>query len=178
MWQGVIKAWQTIQSGLEQQDPTTWDEITRQPLFGNRFLTNEQGLQWGTDARTNLKYWADQRIRTIKDLVKEDGTGWIPFPEHRNLKRSRTAPQLYTRILHSIPWQPIPTIPATQGLWVAAKDEDGRIQKIYHITRTDPMETAVYLKLKSEQLQLIENKAPLPAGQYSEVRIISCGGAK
>ena len=35
MWQGVMKAWSTIQSGLEQQDPQSWSEIVRQPIFGN-----------------------------------------------------------------------------------------------------------------------------------------------
>ena len=41
MWQGVMKAWNILQSGLEQQAPESWSEITHQPLFGNRFLTSE-----------------------------------------------------------------------------------------------------------------------------------------
>ena len=28
--------------------PASWSEIARQPLFKNRFLTNSQGIQWGT----------------------------------------------------------------------------------------------------------------------------------
>ena len=36
MWQGVMKAWNSIQSGLEQQPPESWAETMRQPLFGNR----------------------------------------------------------------------------------------------------------------------------------------------
>ena len=79
MWQGVVKAWNTMQTGIEQQDPTTWDEIIRQPLFGNRFLTDEQGMQWGTTPKTNLKFCAEKQITAIKDLVKEDGNGWKPF---------------------------------------------------------------------------------------------------
>ena len=57
MWQGVMRAWQTIQAGVEQMDPQTWTEITRQPLFGNRLLTNEVGIQWGTEPRSNLIRW-------------------------------------------------------------------------------------------------------------------------
>lgn len=140
MWQGVVKAWHTIQSGLEQQDPTTWDEIIRQPLFGNRFLTSEQGVQWGTDAKTNLKFWAEKGIRAIKDLIQEDGNGWKPFADLTVLRRSITSPQMYNRILHSIPWQPLPIIPSTIGLWIASKEEDGQIKKIYHINRSDPVE--------------------------------------
>lgn len=178
MWQGVVKAWQTIQSGIEQQDPTTWDEIIRQPICGNKFLTNTQGIQWGTEPQTNMKFWAEKKIRTIKDLVKADGNGWIPFAEQVSLRRSSTAPQLYIRVLNSIPWQPIPNIPSTQGLWIAAKEEDGHIQTVYHITKTDPMEATAYHKLKTEQLHQVESNCQLPIGQYSEVRIARCGGAK
>lgn len=178
IWQGVLKAWQIVQSGIEQQDPTTWDEIIRQPLFGNRLLTNEQGVQWGTGSRTNMKLWADRNIRAIRDIIKEDGIGWKPFEEQEGLQRSCTAPQLYIRVLRSIPWQPLPNIPSTQGLWVATKEEDGRIRKVYHITSTNPTETTVYTKLTTEQLQQIEVNQPLPEGQYSEVRVARCGGTR
>ena len=177
LWQGVLKAWQTIQSGIEQQDPTTWDEIIWQPLYGNRFLTNEQGIQWGTDSKTNMKYWAERAIWSIKDMVRDDGNGWKPFIEQEALKRSSTAPQLYNRILRSIPWQPRPFI-SMQGLWIAAKEEDGSIRTIYHITKTDPIEATVYDKTSSEQLQHIANSCPLPVGQFSEVRIARCGGPR
>ena len=143
LWQGVVKAWTTMQAGLEQQDPTTWDEISRHPLFGNRFLTNEQGVQWETDSRTNLKYWAEKNIWTIKDIIQEDGNGWKQMAELESLRRSVSAPRMYAKILRNIPWQPIPTIPSTQGLWVAAKEEDGTIQRIHHITKVAPMETSI-----------------------------------
>ena len=143
LWQGVVKAWTTMQAGLEQQDPTTWDEISRHPLFGNRFLTIEQGVQWETDSRTNLKYWAEKNIWTIKDIIQEDGNGWKQMAELESLRRSVSAPRMYAKILRNIPWQPIPTIPSTQGLWVAAKEEDGTIQRIHHITKVAPMETSI-----------------------------------
>lgn len=176
LWQGVLKAWHTMQGGLEQQDPTTWDEVIRQPLYGNRFLTNEQGLQWGTDPKTNLKYWAEKTIWTVKDIVQEDGNGWKPFADLEKLRRSSAAPQMYVRILNSIPWQSIPILPSTLGLWIATKEEDGSIYKVYHITRAEPLETTTYIKLATEQLQMTDNAGPFPAGQYSEVRIARCGG--
>lgn len=40
------------------------------------------------------------------------------------------------------------------------------------------MEFMVYIKLTSEQLILSANNNPLPIGQYSEVRVARCGGAK
>ena len=178
MWQGIMKAWCSIQSGLEQQDPTTCNEIARQPLFGNRFLTNEQGLQWGTESKTNLKFWADKNIQTIKDMVREDGQGWRPFAEHVSLRRSSTSPHQYIKIIQSIPWPPIPIIPTTRGLWIAQKVLDGSINQVYHVSNAEPIETSVHTKLPSEQLTLSASNIPLPAGQYSEVRVIRCGGAK
>jgi hypothetical protein len=178
MWQGVLKAWSTVQTGLEQQDPSSWDEITRQPLFGNRLLTDEMGIQWGTGTKTTLKFWAERNIWTIRDLIKEDGQGWRPLPELVSLRRSSLAPQHYTRIIRSIPWQPTPILPSLRGLWIAAKGEDGGIHNVYHINKTEPNITTAYARSNTEQLRLLAIDHPLPPRQYSEVRIARCGGAK
>ena len=65
MWQAVMRVWQTVQSGLEQQDPKSWAEIIRQPLFGNRLLTDDLGIQWGTEARSNLVRWLEKGLRSL-----------------------------------------------------------------------------------------------------------------
>ena len=62
------------------------------------------------------------------------------------------------------------------GLWIADKNEEGVIQTIYHITKTNPIEATKYRKLVTEQLQLMEHTCPLPEGQYSEIRIARCRG--
>ena len=135
-------------------------------------------MQWGTEAKTNLKFWAEKGIKAIKDLVKEDGNRWKSFPEFTVLRRSVTSPHMYHRILHSIPWQPIPIIPAMRGLWIASKEEDGRIRIVYHISKSNSEEITSYTRLPTEQLQLLERNCLLPVGQYCEVRIIRCGGEK
>ena len=112
------------------------------------------------------------------DIVNTDGNGWKPFAELTGLKRNITSPLMYHRIKQSLPWQPQPIIPSTRGLWIAAKEEDGQIRRIYHISKTTPVETTAYVRLPTEQLQLQENNCPLPEGQYSKVRIIRCGGPK
>jgi hypothetical protein len=89
MWQGVMKAWHTIQFGLEQQDPHTWAKIIRQPIMGNMLLTNKVGFQWGTEPKTNMKLWLEKHIRSLKDIANEDGTAWRPFAEQPKL-HSRT----------------------------------------------------------------------------------------
>ena len=85
MWQGVMKAWHTIQSGIEQQDPSSWAEIARQPLFGNRFLTDTSGIQWGTRPRSNMRWWAENGVRNLKDLARPNGEGWQTFAELKRL---------------------------------------------------------------------------------------------
>lgn len=104
MWQGVMKAWSTLQSGIEQQDPSSWDEIVRQPIFGNRMLTNEAGVQWGTESTTTMRWWPDRNIRSLQDIIKPDGHGWKIFEEQWSLRRTPATATLYARFRNSIPW--------------------------------------------------------------------------
>lgn len=103
MWQGVMKAWHTLQSGIEQQDPNTWSKILRQPILGNRFLTNEVGTQWGTEPRSNMQLWMEKQIKALKDIIKDDGSAWRTVVEQPALTRCPTTPNLYARFLASIP---------------------------------------------------------------------------
>ena len=177
MWQGVMKAWNTIQSGLEQQDPTSWAEIARQPLFGNRFLTNEQGVQWGTTPKTNMRWWAEKNFQTLKDISKTEGHGWKTFPELLRLRKTRVATQAYPRVINSIPWDSTPMQPFTAGQWVAQQEDDGDIQFVYHLQNADSLEATLYKKAPTEQLQLLGHSHRLPPGTR-EVRIIRTFGPK
>ena len=100
-----MKAWNSIQSGLEQQAPSSWSEIMRQPLFGNRLLTSEVGTQWGTEPRSKMRAWAVKDVQSLKDILRADGQGWSTFQELRRLRRTRATPQLYARLIQSIPWE-------------------------------------------------------------------------
>jgi hypothetical protein len=178
MWQGVMKAWSTIQSGLEQQDPQTWSEIARQPLFGNRFLTSDRGIQWGTEPRSNMRWWAEKNFKTLQDIARPDGEGWRTFEELRRLRRTSVAPHLYARVVRSIPWisTPIPT--HQTGQWIAAKDDDGAIRTVYHLQSIEPMEAKIYRKDASEQLHYMDQRQPVPPRLMREVRVIRCSGPK
>jgi exonuclease III len=178
MWQGVMKAWSTIQSGLEQQDPQSWSEIARQPLFGNRFLTDNKGVQWGTEFRTNMRWWSEKNFRTLQDIAKIEGEGWKTFAELRRLRRTSVAPYLYDRVVRSIPWTATPMPTPRSREWIAAKEADGAINIVYHVLSTDPLEAKVYKKDPSEQLHIIEQRQPIPMQQMREVRVLRCGGNK
>ena len=178
MWQGVMRAWSTIQSGLEQQDPQSWSEIARQPLYGNRFLTSEKGIQWGTEFRTNMRWWSEKDFRTLQDIAREEGNGWRTFAELRRLRHTSVAPALYDRLVRSIPWAASPMPTHSKGQWIAAKENDGSIQTVYHVQSMSPMKATRYTKSGSEQLYLSGREQPVPARPMREVRVLCCGGNK
>ena len=176
MWQGVMRAWNTIQSGIEQQAPVSWDEIMRQPLFGNRLLTCEQGIQWGTDNRNSMRWWADKGIQAIKDIFKPEGS-WKSYSELGRLKKTRAAPPLYARLVNSIPWEATPAPDYTNGQWLACKEEDGQIRFIYHLKQANPQEANLYRKETSEQLTLLGTKQRVHPGAR-EVRVVRTMGPR
>ena len=176
MWQGVMKAWHTLQSGLEQQDPTGWEEILRQPLFGNRMLTNELGQQWGMEPTTTMAWWPGRNIKSLKDMIRPDGYGWKAFEEQWSLPRTRVTPTLYKRLRTSIPWDAMPTPPPSTGQWVAAKEDDGTIHRIFHITSVEPLRATLYHKDPSEKLLYVGHHHQPEDSQLYEVRVIQCVG--
>ena len=178
MWQGVMKAWHTIQSGLEQQDPSSWAEIARQPIFGNRFLTNEIGTQWGTEPKSSMILWMEKGVKSLTDIARADGRGWLPFTQHPRFRNNRITSALYSRVLNSIPWAHQPHPQFLLGQWVAAKEEEGAIYKIFHISRLEPLEATVYYRDTTERLHLSERHFLLPTEQLREVRVVCCGGPK
>lgn len=137
------------------------------------------GIQWGTEVRSNMKFWIEKDIRALKDIAKANGSGWRSFAEQPSLRRSKVAPHLYTRLVNNIPWaRSPPPRTYTLGQWIVPKEEDGTICTIFHIIRTEPLEAKTYYRANTECLQPLEHHNLLPAGNYGEVRIIRCGGPK
>ena len=177
MWQGIMRAWNSIQSGIEQQDPTTWAEIMRQPLYGNKLLTNELGIQWGTEPRSNMIWWPGKGLRTLKDIANREGRGWKAFQDLQGFRRTRVAPNLYNRLINNIPWEATPRPPITIGQWLAEIEGDGNIHQVYHIIQTHPVEAVLYRKENSEQLTKVDTQHQIPEWAR-EVRIVRTMGPK
>jgi exonuclease III len=176
MWQAVMKSWSTIQSGLEQQDPASWSEIARQPLFGNRMLTNDNGIPWGMTAKSNMLWWAEKEIRSLQDIARTGGYGWQTLEELK-LRRTKVVVPLYAKVLRGIPWEARPMPPPEPGQWLAAPERDGTIQQVYQILQTAPLTATVYHKEASEQLKHTGESQLLPEG-LKEVRVVRSGGPK
>ena len=177
MWQGVMRAWNSIQSGLEQHAPSSWAEIMRQPLFGNRLLTNERGVQWGTAARSNMRWWAERGFQALKDISKENGQEWRTFQELLRLRRTRVAPALYAQLVTSIPWAATPRPSHTCGQWLAPYDDENCIKLVYHLLHPETNEASIFRREQSEQLTLLAQKQQLPPDSR-EVRVVRTIGPK
>lgn len=177
MWQGIMRAWNSIQSGVEQQAPTTWSEIMRQPLYGNKLLTNEMGIQWGTESRSSMIRWPEKGLRALKDIAKREEQGWKAFQELRGFKRTRFASQLYNRLTHNIPWVATPRPSNSTGQWLAEIEEDGTIHYVYHVQQKDPQLANLYKKEANEQLTLLRTHQKV-LEWAREVRIIRTIGPR
>ena len=172
MWQGVMKAWNTVQSGLEQHDPTTWSEIHRQPLFSNRFLTNEYGIKWGMEPKTKMRGWAEKGYHALKGIARGNEHGWKIFQELTRIRRAaRAAPQLFEHLVANIPWVAGPPPAATTGQWVAVKEESGHIEFVYHITDPNTQTTILYRKYNISKLNLLGHNQRYP-NHAREVQVI------
>jgi hypothetical protein len=178
LWQGIMKAWHTMQSRLEQQDPTCWAEIIRQPLFGNRFLTNTIGIQWGTDARSTMLRWMEKGMRSLGDMANLEGHGWLPFEQNPKLRPNSFTRAIYNRILQSIPWDNNPPNFISPGQWVAPKEADGSIHRVLHITCVEPLEATLYLKDATEMLTPAPQQHLCFCEELGEVRVVCCLGEK
>ena len=176
LWQGVMRAWNTMQSGLEQQDPHTWAEIMRQPLYGNRMLTNELGVQWGTEPISHMRWWAEKGFLTLKNIARNVGHGWRTYQELITLRRAKIAPALYARLVLSIPWDAYPRPTPSPGQWLAAK-VDNNIQQVYHLHTLDPHVATLYRKDLTEQLALVETQQRVPI-EAREVRVVRTLGPR
>ena len=171
-----MKAWNTIQFGLEQQDPQSWSEIARQPLIGNQFMANEMGVQWGTKFRSNMRWWSKKNFKTLQDQ-----TGWIRL---ENICRT-PPPSLHKccsniirlgREQHPLGCQPHVRTPhmlvdSIKGGWLVYSN--GVSLEEHFTTKSQDLH-----ENGSEELHLIDHRQPIPARPMWEVRVFRCGGNK
>lgn len=140
-------------------------------------LTNEQGVQWGTESNTTMSWWPGRNIRTLQDLIRPNQFGWKTF-EEQTLRRTRVTPNLHARMRSSIPWEAVPAPAPVLGQWLAPKAEDGSIRQVLQITHTGPLQATLYNKDITERLQLVEHQYHPIDQPLEEVRIVLCGGPK
>ena len=114
-----------------------------------------------------MRPWAEKNIQALKDIIKEDGQGWCNFREIQRLRRTRAAPDLFAKLVQSIPWEASPQPTTSLGQWLASKEEDGHIKTVYHMQQIQPPIAHAYKKEVSEQLTLTSiNQTPPQLRKY------------
>ncbi|CAM6016855.1 unnamed protein product [Sphagnum balticum] len=104
MWRSIVEAWLNVRPGLTKTEPTTKDEILRQPLFGNPSILSARGTPLGVSGRSEGCAFAHSRCTRIRDLWNSESKNWKSLLE---LGMSRHAANIRHReiIVASIPWR-------------------------------------------------------------------------
>jgi len=94
-----------VRPGLTKSDPTTVDEILRQPLFGNPSILSASSTPLGMSGRSEGCAFAHSRCTRVKDLWSPKNKDWRGLWE---LGMNRHASNMRCRdiITASIPWRP------------------------------------------------------------------------
>lgn len=68
LWGAVWKSWYAVRAGVSLAEPQTLQELMRQPLFGNPWITNEEGQLVGTEIGNKFANWAAKGLQQIKHI--------------------------------------------------------------------------------------------------------------
>ena len=108
-------------------------------------ITNEMDTQWGTKACSNMRWWIEQGLQLVKNIIRENGQRWRTFKELIRLRRTRVAPPLYARMVNNIPWIATSRPPHTPCQWLARYEEEGHIKFVFHLHQMDSNEASLYM---------------------------------
>jgi hypothetical protein len=104
MWRSIVEAWMNVRPGLTKNEPTTKDEILRQPIFGNPSILSASGTPLGVSGRSEGSAFAHAGCTRIRDLWNPESQSWKGLSE---LGMSRHAANIrhWESITASIPWR-------------------------------------------------------------------------
>jgi hypothetical protein len=105
MWKSIVGAWLNVKLGLTKSDPSTGEDILRQPIFGNPSILNASGDPLGVSGRGEGSALAHAGCIRIKHLWNPENRNWKGLSE---LGMNRHASTMRGRdiITASIPWSP------------------------------------------------------------------------
>jgi len=82
MWKSIVGAWLNVRSGLTKSDPSTGEEILRQPIFGDLSILNASGDPLGVSGRgegsalAHLGAFGSSTFGTRKTEIGKDFLNW------------------------------------------------------------------------------------------------------
>jgi len=105
MWKSILGSWMSMRPGLTKSNPTSVDEILRQPIFGNPSVLSTRGIPLGLgDTRDGIAF-AKHGCTRVKDLWCSTEKDWksltkLEMSYHENNRKCKED------IAESIPWRP------------------------------------------------------------------------
>jgi hypothetical protein len=104
MWRSIVEAWMNARQGLTKSEPTTEDEILRQPIFGNPSILSASGTPLEVSGRSEGSAFALAGCSRIKDIWNPERHCWKGLSE---LGMSQHAANIrhWEIITASIPWR-------------------------------------------------------------------------
>jgi len=85
LWRAVWKAWTAVRAGVMQNEP---QELMRQLLFENPWITNDKGCPLGLEHGSKFANWAAKGLQQIKDIWSKEDGDWHPAMEILRTTRS------------------------------------------------------------------------------------------
>jgi hypothetical protein len=65
-----------VRTGLEQLQPSTQQEILRQPILGNYHLRSFIGTPWGLEPMSNFGIWQRNNTFILQDIWDLENGNW------------------------------------------------------------------------------------------------------
>jgi hypothetical protein len=178
MWKSTIRAWLNVRLGLTKSDPTTTDEILRQPLFGNPSILSASDTPLSVSGLSEGCAFAHSECSRVKDLWSPENKDWRGLSElgmshHTSNRRCRDI------ITASIPWRPDEHDSHIQvGDWIGnpTLDTGNPLDWVYHVlahTR-GKAEALEFQKLTlDDRIQATSQQIhTIPTTNYRMVRIL------
>jgi hypothetical protein len=174
LWEALWQAWRTIRRGTNHEQPLTKDEILRQSLFGNPWITTEDGIPIGFEDKSRFMNWAEKGITTITDIWDEAEEDWRTTRDIHMIMKSILTNIQRMQLLSSIPKRPDEATPFGTGSWITHVEEEWG-GNLYHIHRAQHPDIQAHVYTRNPQtreLTLIANEPiPIPIVQYRTARV-------
>ena len=95
-----------IRGGVKQKEPQSTQEILRQPLFGNPWITDDNGTPLGLEHGNRFSNWAAKGLQLVKHIWSEENMEWRTALDLLQTTKSWKTNALRTEIIKNIPSQP------------------------------------------------------------------------
>jgi hypothetical protein len=75
-WKSILHSWLSVRPGLCKSEPTNSAETLRQPVFGNPFITNQDGKPLGLSGKSEGNALANASCSKIGDFWDSEEENW------------------------------------------------------------------------------------------------------